>query len=1430
MRIIQFPLDKGCAPGKYEAIFLDHDTLFSTFLGNQMTNLSIRYTNLPAHEQAIIQLLACAMEPLDVNSIIDCLYLAGIKDTSGNSFNRQSLPLSLDSLSSKGLVSQSSKKKITCAPSITHFIIKASMQSGTFSSIAQSLLDFFPLKNSWTPFGSYPRFLRHLRYRMFDGDSSQSIADIMERGLYEFQRQSQNEPPLISLFAKPFDDEYVSLFPQKIQSSVISHLLHTATIELLPAGPIFDFLRSSPWQGEYTTSADNLLAYYLTHWGMWQEGRKHFDAMSESQQDIRLGLLGWHQTLTGHDQEAIAQFSKDLSAFLKLIGKRKNFLDDASGIFFILSLIRTGDPNHLSLANKYVGILESLKHHPLHHYSLALREIVDLIRGDTHAPSIQAIVQSAIATFEGMSPFSTLIKALAHYWKDQTSCRSRWQDTIISLRDRAQKAGHAWLTMETAELLARLDVDQTKNQKLAESIREQYGLVSIIDTIRQVDPWERQLQALINLPASNGAQKPNQTSVERLVWLLSHDSKLNLCDISPRLQRLNKNGHWSGGRAVSIKKLAENASTMEGLTAQDRAVCATIKSGYERDYYSYYKREFHRFHMESALTALAGHPHIFIEQSNVRVDLVQGEPELVVTHKKKGIEVRMVPALTNNADPYQVVKETPTRYKLVRFSPQHLTIASILQKSLKIPAQAEQLTNQAIAALSSLITIHSDLEGGTAGSREVEADATPHIHLLPFQEGLKAEILVKPLSEAEMWNKPGIGGQKVFAEVGGEKLYAARDLIREKALVGQLIAACPSLSRQEEENGEYLIPAPEESLELLLELREASGMAIVEWPQGERLKVRGRAGSSSLSLRIQQERDWFKASGTLTFDETGVVSLQQLLSLLDQAKGRFVQLDDGSFLALTKEFRIRLEELRDYSEKHGDGVRFSPLACLAMEDLSQDLGEIKTDRHWKKHLERFQECIAPSVPSTLQAELRDYQTIGFTWLSQLAHWGVGACLADDMGLGKTIQALAAILRLAPQGPTLVVAPLSVLMNWQDEAMRFAPALRVIPFGPGDRQQTLDNLQPFDLVICSYGLLQSETDKLSAVQWQTIALDEAQAIKNMNTKRAKAAMSLNGRFKFVTTGTPVENHLGELWSLFEFINPGLLGSFKRFSSTFMSQNSPESDKKSRARLKKLIQPFILRRLKSQVLQELPSRTEVTLRVEMSSEEAALYEAQRRLAVEKLTSDEPTPQGQQHIRILAEIMRLRRLCCNPALVLPKSTIESSKLKVFGDLLQDIRDNHHKALVFSQFVDHLAILSAFLDQRGVPYQYLDGSTPVAARKKRINAFQSGEGDVFLISLKAGGSGLNLTAADYVIHMDPWWNPAVEDQASDRAHRIGQQRPVTIYRLVMAGSIEEQIIKLHQQKRDLADSLLAGGDISGSMNAEQLLALLKESSHQTP
>jgi SNF2 family DNA or RNA helicase len=431
-----------------------------------------------------------------------------------------------------------------------------------------------------------------------------------------------------------------------------------------------------------------------------------------------------------------------------------------------------------------------------------------------------------------------------------------------------------------------------------------------------------------------------------------------------------------------------------------------------------------------------------------------------------------------------------------------------------------------------------------------------------------------------------------------------------------------------------------------------------------------------------------------------------------------------------------------------------------------------------------------------------------------------------MGLGKTLQALAVMLTTAARGPCLVIAPTSVCLNWEAEARRFAPSLRTVKLENGDREKIVQDLQPFDLLVVSYGLLQQEkvAQLLCARHFATIVLDEAQAIKNLATKRSQAAMELKADFRLITTGTPVENHLGELWNLFRFINPGLLGSLPTFNETFAVPIEKNQDRNARQRLKKLVQPYILRRTKSQVLDELPPRTDILLQVDLSPEESAFYEALRRNALERLAAEEGDSQG-RHLRVLAEIMRLRQACCHPKLVSPEISLDSAKLALFGEIVEDLRANGHKALVFSQFTRHLDLIRQYLDGQSIRYQYLDGGTPPKERQARVNAFQQGEGDLFLISLKAGGLGLNLTAADYVIHMDPWWNPAVEDQASDRAHRIGQQRPVTVYRLIARHTIEEKIVALHRTKRGLADSLLEGADMSGKMTADELLQLIRES-----
>ena len=448
------------------------------------------------------------------------------------------------------------------------------------------------------------------------------------------------------------------------------------------------------------------------------------------------------------------------------------------------------------------------------------------------------------------------------------------------------------------------------------------------------------------------------------------------------------------------------------------------------------------------------------------------------------------------------------------------------------------------------------------------------------------------------------------------------------------------------------------------------------------------------------------------------------------------------------------------------------------------------------------------VPERLNAELRPYQAEGYQWLARLAACGLGGCLADDMGLGKTVQVIALLLDRAENGASLVVAPTSVAGNWRGEIRRFAPTLRPLVAGEGSDEAWLA-AGAHDVVIVSYGLLVSRAAKFLSREWNGVVLDEAQAVKNAETERAKAVKKLVAKFRVAATGTPVENRLTDLWSVFDFLNPGLLGSASDFAEKFMDEGRATSA------LKNLVRPLVLRRLKHEVLADLPEKTEITLTVPLEGDERAGYEACRVAALETLEQGDK----ENRISILAELMRLRRYCCHPSLVLPE-VASGAKLEALMELLQDLKGAKHRVLVFSQFTDFLSIVEERVRREGFTYQYLDGATPPQERERRVAAFQRGEGDLFLMSLKAGGTGLNLTSANYVVLLDPWWNPAVEDQAADRAHRIGQHNPVTVYRLIAADTVEERVLELHHEKKELARDVLDGTG-SSALTAEALMSL---------
>ena len=520
------------------------------------------------------------------------------------------------------------------------------------------------------------------------------------------------------------------------------------------------------------------------------------------------------------------------------------------------------------------------------------------------------------------------------------------------------------------------------------------------------------------------------------------------------------------------------------------------------------------------------------------------------------------------------------------------------------------------------------------------------------------------------------------------------------------------------------------------------------------------------------------------------------------------RLENGAFLDLSQltDWQALAEaavpEKRTEPPERGAVEIKSHRAFFLMHLLSETALPVETDAAaGRRFAPRTEPC-----PEPLGSALRPYQTRGFAWLQTLHRLHLGGVLADDMGLGKTVQMIALLLWAAESAPdrkpSVLVAPTSLLYNWAAEAARFAPSLRVLvaegaQIARARQIESLASPDAPDLYLTSYPLVRRDIDLLSAISFRFAVLDEAQYIKNAASVGAGAVRRLKAETRFAMTGTPMENHPGELWSLFDFALPGYLGAF----SSFMRRYGEGQDSED---LRRRLRPFLLRRLKGDVLSELPAKTESVMSAEMTPEQARVYRA----ALARLRPQDGDYRGAGRFRVLAALTELRETCDHPALILPEYAGSSGKLEMLTDILPGALASGHRVLIFSQFTRMLRILEQRLFASGVECFYLDGETPARERVSMADRFNRGEGAVFLISLKAGGAGLNLTGADWVIHYDPWWNPAAEEQATDRAHRIGQNRPVTVTRLITRGTVEEQVLKLASRKRDLFDRVVAAGE----------------------
>jgi len=598
---------------------------------------------------------------------------------------------------------------------------------------------------------------------------------------------------------------------------------------------------------------------------------------------------------------------------------------------------------------------------------------------------------------------------------------------------------------------------------------------------------------------------------------------------------------------------------------------------------------------------------------------------------------------------------------------------------------------------------------------------------------------------------------------------------------------------------------------------------------GWTVEVSGRRyrPAGSVAWNVTSGIDWFELSAAIDFG--GVTAdLPALLEAL--AKGsRSVELSDGSLGILPESLAAQIEPMAVLAQKHDGRLRYGRIQMALLDALLAGQPQSHVDEAFERirdELSRGERPEAEDEPEGFQGTLRHYQREGLGWLSFLERMGLGGCLADDMGLGKTIQVLAMFVRrqtLLTNGgiahrPSLVIVPKSLVFNWIEEARKFAPSLRVLNYTGNARVDESAPLVNHDIILTTYGTLRRDIVNHREIEFDYVVLDEAQSIKNAASQAAKACRLLRARHRLALTGTPVENHIGELWSIFEFLNPGQLGSATRLKR-FLAGGRTSSDVVARA-----VRPYLLRRTKTQVLSDLPEKTEQTLFCELGEEQRKAYdELREHYRLELSGRIGRMGIGRSRIAVLEALLRLRQTACHPGLVDPARLDDpAAKLDTLLEQLTEVIDEGHKVLVFSQFTSFLSIVRRRLDERAITYEYLDGKT--TDRQARVQRFQEdADCRLFLVSLKAGGQGLNLTAADYIYILDPWWNPAVEAQAVDRAHRIGQTRRVFAYRLIARDTVEEKIVALQDRKRELAESIVRADDtMVSSLTAEDVEMLL--------
>ena len=974
--------------------------------------------------------------------------------------------------------------------------------------------------------------------------------------------------------------------------------------------------------------------------------------------------------------------------------------------------------------------------------------------------------------------------------------------------------GYSFATCSCQDLGQALDVERCEHLFGAQRALYVY-LEEALSSNEQEGGWQEAFASLAEPPEA--AQPPaSSCAPARLLWEVSNE-----LEPQPRLQNY-KNGAFTRGRILSKKEFAEGG---QAWPDQHAKLCrAHLGPDGTWDIFALWQE-------------LRGCKNVVLESSSRPVEVLSGQLGLSLEKAQEGYRVLITVGGDTGVkkrlfEGGQIVLKSLCGEKIFLCEPPlryEKLVKRFFAGTEKIPSQDKKTLFQYLSQIEGELSLDYNAviqeEGGLAAGPLV-LQLAPH-----HPEGLMVQVMVRPTRGRAF--TAGLGPAFALDLTDPEKpKKMRRDLEEERveseALIGQL--KLHDYMRHPEQPTFYL--QEEEVLFFIRRLdrfRSQSEMGqkvLVEWPENLACpKVKQEEiDEQEVKISFGGHTDWFDLRIKLGDEE---VLLEKILAMLKD-KRHFVAVKGDLYAKVSRAMQKKLEAM---VERFGLAKDKPPAieACYPEIVKEKERGHILVEKAPPSFVavESAGRLVA-LMPKGIKATLRPYQKDGVSFLMRASHYSPGALLADDMGLGKTLQAITFMLSKCEMGPSIVVCPTSVVFNWQEEIKKFAPDLRPIAFEDWQKEQRV--LVAKDILLVSFGRCLTHQELLIKQKWNILTVDEAQVVKNHKSKTFSSLTRLKRQFCLLLSGTPVENNLSELWSLFSLAVPGVLGSYQHFRENFMQPIEKDGCKETLKLLGRIIHPLLLRRLKADCLDELPSKTEKNLWIDLTIEERQVYDALRLEALDKLSQkdEQGAKEGEKRFEVLAALSRLRMCCCHVSMVDPDWEGTATKLIELLRLLEGLREGGHKVLVFSQFVRHLELIKAACESRGFTPRRLSGETSSQKRKELVRDFQKGEFDIFLISLKAGGTGLNLTEADYVIHVDPWWNPAAEDQATDRAHRMGQKRPVTIYRLVARGTVEEKIMALHESKRKLAFDILQSAASEGAASgmrqpsSEELFSLL--------